>query len=229
MEYAAIVLAAGQGKRMKAGMNKQLIDLNGIPLIVHSLRLFEEDAACKAIWLVVSEPERQTMEKLVAEYRIGKVKGLVNGGAERQDSVYAGLKGMEEAEIVLIHDGARPFVAKPILTKLVDEAAQSGAAIAAVPVKDTVKLANKNSVARTVERKNLWAAQTPQAFQYELVLAAHEDAKKHGFIGTDDASLVERLDKQVTIVESDYLNIKLTTEEDLLFAETILKKRENQL
>lgn len=228
MEYNAIVLAAGQGKRMKAGFNKQLIELNEVPLIIHSLRLFEMDDACVKIILVVSESEREIMQRLLQQYDVNKVGQVVVGGKERQDSVYAGLKALKPGVIVLIHDGARPFVERVTIHKIVMKAEKMGGAIAAVPVKDTIKKTNESHIVETVERSNLWAAQTPQAFQYDLVMHAHEDAKTSGYIGTDDASLVERIGRSVSIVESDYLNLKLTTEEDLLFAEMILQMKESK-
>lgn len=228
MDYKAIVLAAGQGKRMNAGYNKQLIKLNGTPLIIHSLQLFETDNECSEIILVVSANEREDMKKLLENYNVKKVRNLVIGGVERQDSVYAGLSAIDDKGIVLIHDGARPFVKQDVIQSIVEEAEKTGSAIAAVPVKDTIKRMAGNFIEKTVERTDLWAAQTPQGFQYDLILEAHQDAKEYGYNGTDDASLVERLGKPVSIVESDYLNLKLTTEEDLLFAETILKAKENK-
>ncbi|GAF22562.1 2-C-methyl-D-erythritol 4-phosphate cytidylyltransferase [Bacillus sp. JCM 19047] len=228
MDYKAIVLAAGQGKRMNAGYNKQLIKLNAIPLIVHSLRLFEQDIRCKGIILVVSEEERKTMQHLVQSFTLQKIEQIVIGGKERQDSVYAALEAMEPATIVLIHDGARPFVSQKVIHGVAAEAAKQGGAIAAVPVKDTIKKVTEGAVRETVQRTHLWAAQTPQGFQYDLIVDAHRQAKAVNELGTDDASLLERQGKRVAIVESDYLNIKLTTAEDLLFAETIIKTKENR-
>lgn len=228
MEYKAIVLAAGQGKRMKAGFNKQLIELNEVPLIIHSLRLFELDEWCKEIVLVISESEREIMQQLLDQFGLKKVGQLISGGLERQDSVYAGLQALHSSGNVLIHDGARPFVKRETIHKIVMEVEKQGGAIAAVPVKDTIKKVDGTQIVKTVERSNLWAAQTPQGFQYDIVMNAHEDAIASGYKGTDDASLVERLGHTVSIVESDYLNLKLTTEEDLLFAEVILKMKENK-
>ncbi|AIC92630.1 2-C-methyl-D-erythritol 4-phosphate cytidylyltransferase [Shouchella lehensis] len=228
MDYKAIVLAAGQGKRMNAGFNKQLIKLNAIPLIVHSLRLFEQDTCCKGIILVVSEEERETMQHLVQSFTLKKIEQIVIGGKERQDSVYAALEAMEPPTIVLIHDGARPFVSQKVIHAVAAEAAKQGGAIAAVPVKDTIKKVTEGTVCETVQRTQLWAAQTPQGFQYDLIVNAHQQARAANALGTDDASLLERQGKRVAIVESDYLNIKLTTAEDLLFAETIIRTKENR-
>ncbi|WP_059105416.1 2-C-methyl-D-erythritol 4-phosphate cytidylyltransferase [Shouchella shacheensis] len=225
MNYSVIVLAAGQGKRMECGYNKQLIKLAGTPLIVHSLRAFHDDPRCAEIVLVVSEPEKREMEALVKEYAIQRVTRIVIGGVERQNSVYAGLQQVSAAEIILIHDGARPFVRKRVVHALADAAREHGAAIAAVQVKDTVKEVEQMTIQKTVDRSKLWAAQTPQAFQKDLICKAHEEAASEKIIGTDDASLVERQGKLVAIVQSDYTNIKLTTQEDVLFAEAILQQR----
>ncbi|OQP04775.1 2-C-methyl-D-erythritol 4-phosphate cytidylyltransferase [Geobacillus sp. 46C-IIa] len=225
MNYEAIVLAAGQGKRMNAGMNKQFIELDGEPLIVRTLKVFDGDERCTGIVLVVNPAERSRFEQLLERYRIRKVAAFANGGQERQHSVYNGLQALKGGGIVLIHDGARPFVRVRHLHELADAAVQYGAAIPAVRVKDTIKKAGGLFVEQTIDRSSLWAVQTPQAFRLSLIMEAHEEAKKAGYLGTDDASLVERLGRPVKILEGDYRNIKLTTPEDLLFAEAILASR----
>ncbi|AGE20698.1 MULTISPECIES: 2-C-methyl-D-erythritol 4-phosphate cytidylyltransferase [Geobacillus] len=225
MNYEAIVLAAGRGKRMNAGMNKQFLELGGEPLIVRTLNVFERDERCTRIVLVVNPAERSRFEQLLARFRIRKVAALTDGGEERQHSVYNGLQALAGEEIVLIHDGARPFVRVHHLHELVNAAVQYGAAIPAVRVKDTIKKANGLFVEQTIDRSSLWAVQTPQAFRLSLIMEAHEAAKQAGYLGTDDASLVERIGKPVKIIEGDYRNIKLTTPEDLLFAEAILASR----
>jgi 2-C-methyl-D-erythritol 4-phosphate cytidylyltransferase len=225
MFYEVVIPAAGQGKRMGAGQNKQFIELQSIPVIIHTLRVFDHDPWCKSIILVINEKEKEQFERLLRHYRIQKVAAMVNGGEERQHSVYNGLLAVKDADIVLIHDGARPFVTKSLIHRLVESVQQCGAAIAAVPVKDTIKRVKDFVVTETVERSSLWSVQTPQAFRRSLVLQAHEQAKKAGYIGTDDASLVERMGHHVKIVEGDYQNIKLTTPEDLIFAEAILANR----
>ncbi|MBA2876787.1 2-C-methyl-D-erythritol 4-phosphate cytidylyltransferase [Thermaerobacillus caldiproteolyticus] len=222
MEYQVVIPAAGQGKRMKAGMNKQFIELHHQPIIVHTLKVFEQDDWCQGIIVVINEAEREQFHTLFEQFPIKKVVSMVSGGAERQHSVYNGLKAVKNSEIVLIHDGARPFITMEKIHELVKEAEEHGAAILAVPMKDTVKRAFDGFVAETVERSSLWAVQTPQAFRISLVLEAHEQARKDGYVGTDDASLVERMGKKVKIIEGDYRNIKLTTPDDLLFAEAIL-------
>ncbi|KJE27235.1 2-C-methyl-D-erythritol 4-phosphate cytidylyltransferase [Geobacillus kaustophilus] len=222
MNYEAIVLAAGQGKRMNAGMNKQFLELGGEPLIVRTLNVFERDERCARIVLVVNPAERSRFELLLDRFRIRKVAAFADGGEERQHSVYNGLQALAGEEIVLIHDGARPFVRVHHLHELADAAIQYGAAIPAVRVKDTIKKVDGLFVEQTIDRSSLWAVQTPQAFRLSLIMEAHKAAKQAGYLGTDDASLVERIGKPVKIIEGDYRNIKLTTPEDLLFAEAIL-------
>lgn len=222
MRYEVVIPAAGQGKRMKAGMNKQLMELQNEPLIVRTLKVFENDEWCRGIIVVINEAERTQFEQLFSRFHIKKITAIVGGGKERQHSVYNGLQAIKNSDIVLIHDGARPFVTMELIHQLVNEAKEHGAAIPAVRVKDTVKKVRGQFVEETVERSSLWAVQTPQAFHVSLVLRAHEQAQKDGYIGTDDASLVERIGGKVKIVEGDYRNIKLTTPDDLLFAEAIL-------
>jgi 2-C-methyl-D-erythritol 4-phosphate cytidylyltransferase len=222
MDYQVVIPAAGQGKRMNAGMNKQFIELDGKPIIIHTLSVFEQDDWCKGIILVINEQERDQFEKMLKRFQIKKVVALVSGGAERQHSVYNGLKAVQHTDTVLIHDGARPFITIAKIHQLVETAKEKGAAIVAVPVKDTMKRVIDHLVEQTVDRSSLWAVQTPQAFCVSLIREAHERANAEGFIGTDDASLVERMGKEVVVIEGDYTNIKLTTPDDLLFAKAIL-------
>ncbi|MGO4890092.1 2-C-methyl-D-erythritol 4-phosphate cytidylyltransferase [Anaerobacillus sp. MEB173] len=223
MEYSVIIPAAGQGKRMGAGKNKQFIELLGKPVIIHTLYVFEADPWCKEIILVANEKEIELFRDLIKKYELKKVTKIVPGGSERQHSVHNGLQAITNENIVLIHDGARPFVKQPHIHQLTEQASLTGAAILAVPVKDTVKRVIESSVQETMERSSLWAVQTPQAFRMSVIKKAHEHAERQGFIGTDDASLVERF-HNVSVVEGDYLNIKLTTKEDLLFANAILNR-----
>ncbi|WP_369547294.1 2-C-methyl-D-erythritol 4-phosphate cytidylyltransferase [Bacillus velezensis] len=224
MEYVVVIPAAGQGKRMKAGKNKLFISLKGAPVIIHTLRVFESHAPCQKIILVINESEREDFRQLLAQFPIQTEIELVTGGAERQHSVYEGLKVIDKESVVLVHDGARPFVTHQHIDKLVETAEEAGAAVLAVPVKDTIKRAEGSRVAETFDRSSLWAVQTPQAFRLSLLKKAHMEAENKGFLGTDDASLVERLDGyQVSIVEGSYTNIKLTTPDDLISAEAIMK------
>jgi 2-C-methyl-D-erythritol 4-phosphate cytidylyltransferase len=226
MTYKVIIPAAGQGKRMGAGKNKLLLEIDGIPIFIYTLKVFEEDNMCTGVILAINKQEENDFRNLLTQYGIKKVVSLAPGGQERQFSVFNGVQVLREDEgIVLVHDAARPFIDLKQIHELVATARQYGAAVLAVPVKDTVKKAAGNKVMETVERSGLWAVQTPQAFRVSLLRHAHEQAMADHFTGTDDASLVERIGQDVIIVEGNYNNIKLTTPEDLFFAEAIIRKR----
>ncbi|WP_033827314.1 2-C-methyl-D-erythritol 4-phosphate cytidylyltransferase [Bacillus andreraoultii] len=225
MEYHVIIPAAGMGKRMGADKNKLLVEIEGAPIIIHTLSVFEQDEWCKSITLVVNKHDQKEVNQLVSKYNLMKVANVVEGGKERQESVFKGLEQIEGESIILIHDGARPFVKQHFVHQLVEKAASKGAAILAVPVKDTIKKVNNHLVEETINRATLMSIQTPQAFQLSLIKEAHRQAHQDGFIGTDDASLLERMGRKVYIVEGDYDNFKITTPEDLHFAKAIIKKR----
>ncbi|WP_347723629.1 2-C-methyl-D-erythritol 4-phosphate cytidylyltransferase [Lysinibacillus capsici] len=226
MQYEVVLPAAGSGKRMGAGQNKLFLKLLEKPILVHTLEVFQQDPACTGIWLAVKPEERGFIQKMLEDYRITKVKGLPNGGAERQHSVHSCMKEMQQVDIVLVHDAARPFITHDIIAKLVQNAHHHGAAIAGVRAKDTMKKVSMNGIIEeTVDRESLWMVQTPQAFRFELIMEAEDVAEKVGFLGTDEAMLMERLGHQVHIVESSYENVKMTTQEDLVFGEAILRKR----
>lgn len=214
---------------MGAGYNKQYLTLDGMPIIAHTVRVFQEADCIDAIYLVSPEQEIPFCRSEVVErYSFSKVLAIVPGGAERQHSVHNGLRAMEEIapdDLVLIHDGVRPFVTAAMLEEAVAAAQASGAAIVAVPVKDTVKVVREGIIAETPAREQLWLAQTPQAFRYGLIRAAHDEAAAVGFLGTDDASLMERQGKPVQVVRGDYTNIKITTPEDMILAEAFVKEK----
>ncbi|MBV7508784.1 2-C-methyl-D-erythritol 4-phosphate cytidylyltransferase [Bacillus sp. sid0103] len=225
MTYQVILPAAGQGKRMGAGKNKLLLELNGIPVLIHTLRVFEQDEACSNIIVAIHPQDEAEFKALFTKYNVAKAIRLVPGGKERQDSIYNALRTVETDGVILVHDAARPFISQEHINSLTKMAEETGAAILGVPVKDTIKKVIDGVVVETVERSSLWAVQTPQAFRISLLTEAYERAEKDYFLGTDDASLVERLGHPVTVVEGDYDNIKLTTPEDLYFAKAILTKR----
>ncbi|HEY4551728.1 MAG TPA: 2-C-methyl-D-erythritol 4-phosphate cytidylyltransferase [Bacillaceae bacterium] len=227
MEYQVIIPAAGSGKRMGAGRNKLFLELNGRPVILHTLDVFAADPLCRKIILVIQPGDEDYFSYILAGERCMEKIIMVHGGEERQYSVHNGLLAADREGLVLVHDGARPFIRSEAVRRLAEAAGQYGAAIAAVPVKDTIKKATNLEVVETVERSSLWQVQTPQAFRFSVLMEAHEQARRDRFLGTDEASLVERNGYPVRIVESDYDNIKLTTPEDLYFAEAILKKREH--
>ncbi|MBM7542882.1 2-C-methyl-D-erythritol 4-phosphate cytidylyltransferase [Amphibacillus cookii] len=223
-EYNVIILAAGIGKRMQAGRNKQFIMLNEKALLSHTLTIFEQDPHCVSIYLLIRVEEQMQVERLLAEETWSKPIHLVYGGEERQDSVYNGLKAIQDPnKLVFIHDGARPFVSQSDLDRLNEVVTNDGAGLLVVPVKDTIKRKQGDHV-ETLDRSLLYAAQTPQGFDYELILNAHQAAKASGYYGTDDASLVERMGGRVQFVQGHYHNIKITTPEDLEHAQFILNQ-----
>ncbi|WP_342560054.1 2-C-methyl-D-erythritol 4-phosphate cytidylyltransferase [Psychrobacillus sp. FSL W7-1457] len=228
MLYTVILPAAGSGKRMGAGHNKLFIELSNIPVLIHTLRVFEQDPDCAHIVLAIKKEEKSYIEQLLQQYSIQKVSAIVEGGSERQHSVYAGLKASPAKGIVLVHDAARPFVQQEVIHQLVQAADQFGAAVAAVRAKDTMKKVHNGIIQETVDRESLWIIQTPQAFQYDVLEKAERIAEQESFLGTDEAMLVEKQGGNVHIVESTYDNVKVTTQEDLLLGEVILNKRKQE-
>ncbi|GAA0469964.1 2-C-methyl-D-erythritol 4-phosphate cytidylyltransferase [Alkalibacillus silvisoli] len=220
--YQVIVLAAGQGKRMDIGHNKQLMMVNDRPLIAHTLDVFEQDSWCSAIYLVVHPEEQLVMQGVVNDHHFNKVKKLIIGGKERQHSVKKGVEGLIESIITFVHDGARPFVSHEELHKLYKATADYGAAFLATPVTDTIKQVNQDGV-RTLDRSQLYQAQTPQAFNYGLLKKVHNYAEKENVLATDDVALLELMGESPVVVEGSYNNFKLTTPEDIQKAENMLK------
>ena len=227
--YELVLLAAGQGRRMKASKNKILLHLLGKPVIEYALTTFVNDADCQHIVLVVEKKEKELIEAVLAQNEFaGKVPiTVVIGGKERQDSVYNGLQYLKkQTGVVLIHDGARPFLETNLIKKLYQKAQRTNATIVGVPVKDTIKKVVEGKVDQTIPREELWQIQTPQAFQISFIQEVHERARQEGFFGTDDASLVEHYGHAVEVTEGSYMNIKLTTPDDLVIGEAILKMKE---
>jgi 2-C-methyl-D-erythritol 4-phosphate cytidylyltransferase len=227
MKVIALIPAAGMGKRMGAGINKQYLLLRDKPIVAHTIAVFERAPFVDAIYVIVPEAEiPYCREHVVDRYGFAKVRAIVAGGAERQHSVLNGLRAvsdLQDDDVVLIHDGVRPFIPEPVLERAVAAALEHDGALVAVPSKDTVKVVTDGIIRDTPAREQLWLAQTPQAFRYGIIRAAHEIAEAERFLGTDDAMLVERLGKEVHIIMGDYRNIKITTPEDLILAEAFLK------
>ncbi|NMA83013.1 MAG: 2-C-methyl-D-erythritol 4-phosphate cytidylyltransferase [Epulopiscium sp.] len=224
MRITVIIAAAGQGKRMQAGINKQYLKMRNKPILAYTIEVFEKIKEIQEIILVVAEGEEKFCAEAIRPYGFKKVTKFVLGGKERQDSIYEGLKALsKETDIVLIHDGARPFVQVEEIKEAIQIAAIEGASVLGVPVKDTIKVVDSQRViTSTPDRGQLWIAQTPQIFQYELIKKAYSKARDDGYIGTDDASLVERIGHPVKMIEGKYSNIKITTPEDLILGEAIL-------
>ena len=225
MKIAAVIVAAGSGKRMNSLKPKQFLTLAGKPVLWHTLRSFIKSGMFSEIVLVINRDSgHYCQQNVIKKYKFNQVK-LVVGGKERQDSVYQGLKSIQPCDLVCIHDGVRCLVSEQIIKDSVAAAKKYGAAIAAVPVKDTTKTGNKNAlVIKTVARQNLWSIQTPQVFKYELIMKAYAQAYKQKFYGTDDASLVEKMGGKVKLVMASYNNIKITTAIDLALAENVIRK-----
>lgn len=222
----AIILAAGKGARMNAGMNKQFMLLNGKPLLAHTLEAFQSCNAVNSIILVVGKEELQLCkEQILDAYGFDKVDKLIPGGSERQQSVYNGIRSLEDCGIVVIHDGARPVLPEGIIEKCIEGAKKYGAVSAGMPAKETVKILNEeNFVEYTPERRRVWVTQTPQAFKRDIIEKAHEMANIKGISGTDDAYLVENMGIKVKMIKGSYENIKVTTSEDIIIAEAIMKR-----
>lgn len=228
MSTVAILAAAGRGDRL--GKPKQLLDLGGKPLAAWSLELFERAGSISAIYIACEADDRERFQEVASEYAPSKVRGIVAGGATRQASVHAALSAVLPApQLVLVHDGARPFLTLDVVDRVIAASHHGVSAIAAVPVQDTIKQSQGSAVERTIERASLWAAQTPQVFPYDVLVAAHVQALKDGFTGTDDASLVERLGAPVKLVMGSYGNIKVTTPDDLELARLMAEKMQAPL
>ena len=218
--------AAGKGKRMKSDINKVFLDLAGVPVLIRSLLRFSSCPKVDNLVVVVAEAEVKSTQSLLQKTPGLKPWQVVAGGSERQYSVLNGIKSLPDArddDIILVHDAARPLVSVKTIEGVIDMAIREGSAIAAVPAKNTIKVCDaEGRVVNTPDRATLWEVQTPQGFKCSVLLAANKQAIAEDFLGTDDASLVERLGLPVYVVESDYGNIKITTPEDILMAKSIL-------
>ncbi len=206
---------------------KQYLNIREEPILARTLKSFQNSKYIDDIIIVTGKNQITFCEKeIVEKFKIKKVSRIIEGGRERQESVFKGLKALNnDTDIVLIHDGVRPFIKEEHIEKIIKETLQFGNCVLGVKVKDTIKICDeKNIIQSTPERKYLWIAQTPQAFKYNIIMSAHKKAFEDGFIGTDDSMLVERIGHKVKITESDYDNIKITTPEDLFFANAIIEK-----
>ena len=225
---SAIIPAAGKGSRMGTAIKKQFLQLLGKEVIIHTLERFEQCEAIDEIIVVTSGDMVDAMKALLTKYGMKKVTQVIAGGKERQDSVYQGLLHVnEKADVIVVHDGLRPFVQEQDLIKTIEVAREEGACILGVPVKDTIKVCNKNQeVISTPARKTLWAIQTPQVFRKDILQKGYHKAYQEGFMGTDEAMLVERLGIGVKVATGSYDNIKITTKEDLFLAEALLARKQ---
>lgn len=222
MKNVAIVLAAGQGKRMNSKVQKQFLLIKEKPVLYYTLNVFETSPLISEIILVTGKDEIEYCQKeIVEKYGFEKVSKIVAGGKERYHSVYEGIKAIDEADYVLIHDGARPFVDGEMISRVCDAVKDHRACVVGMPVKDTIKIADDQGfAAQTPDRRKVWQVQTPQTFEYYLIKEAYEKLLADEPEGiTDDAMVVETMTKhKVKLVEGSYRNIKITTPEDLEIA-----------
>ncbi|ACF43853.1 2-C-methyl-D-erythritol 4-phosphate cytidylyltransferase [Pelodictyon phaeoclathratiforme] len=238
MQATAIIAASGIGKRMqlREGESKQLLEVGGFPVIYHTLKAFQMASSVKAIYIATRLENRSILEELAAASGFSKLKAIIEGGKERQDSVYNCIRAIEEekrltgasAEIILVHDGARPFIRSEEIDEIARLSMQYGACVPANRPKDTIKYVGENPefFGETLDRSKLLQVQTPQGFQSNLLIQAHEQAELEGWYATDDAALVERFfpEQPVKIFETGYHNIKITTPEDIPVAEAIFSQ-----
>ena len=225
----AIVLAAGQGKRMHSKIQKQFLEIQGYQVLYYSLRCFQESPLIRDIILVTGEESvSYCKEEIVQKYGFTKASAVIPGGKERYDSVYAGLCECRDCEYVLIHDGARPFITEKIIERGLQKVKETGACVVGMPSKDTVKIIDENGfVESTPKRDKVWNVQTPQIFSYPDIYKAYQEAKKQGMQGiTDDAMVMEQYGAlKVRLEEGSYENIKITTPEDMRIGQEFLQKQ----
>ncbi len=247
-KVVAIVPAAGLGRRFKSGTSKIYQELAGKPVFIRVLKTLEDTDMIAEIIPVLRKKDTEYGATLIREYGISKVKKIATGGKERQDSVFKGLNFIDDKDcLVLIHDGARPLVEKGLIRKAIKELLSATApscvkwrkyglkrdesedrsydgVVVGVPVKDTIKEIDDGLIIKTLRRNSIWTVQTPQVFYYSSIFSAYEKAMKEGFYSTDDSALVERYGGRVKVIMGSYKNIKITTTEDLIFAEIFLNK-----
>lgn len=226
-KVGVVIVAGGNGTRMGSDIKKQYIKLNNKEILAHTIEAFNKCNLIDDIVVVVGENEMAFVENEICKhYGYDKVRKVVAGGKERQDSVYNGLQSIaKDTAYVMVHDGARPFVTEAIIERGLDGAKEKGAAIMAVPVKDTIKecTIEDGRVENTPMRQKLWSIQTPQIFKYNILINAYNYVREHTLQVTDDSMAVEAFGEKVYIVEGEYTNIKLTTPEDIVLAKALIK------
>jgi len=228
-EVGVIIVAAGEGKRIGSKIPKPFIEIGGVPILTLTLRPFQLIETVKEIVVVVKKDwVSYTREEVVKRFCITKVSKIIGGGERRQDSVKNGLD-VVEGDIIAIHDGARPFILPQFLSSIIEECKKSGAVIPAIPVNETLKKVEKGFVRETIDRREIYRVQTPQVFRSNIIRSAYRQASQDGYYGTDDASLVERVGIRVKVITGLYSNIKITTREDLIYAETILLMQKSKV
>lgn len=228
-KIAAIIVAGGSGKRMGTTIKKQFIKLQEKEVLAYTIEAFNTLEEISEIIVVTGEEDIHKVEReIVEKYHFNKVSKVVAGGKERQDSVYNGLMATDESiKYVMIHDGARPFISKGVLKRAIEKTLEYKATIVAVPVKDTIKVIDTETgvVEATPAREKLWAVQTPQSFEKQLLMEAYKEANQRNLQVTDDSMIVEAYGRKVHVVQGEYTNIKITTPDDLVIGESILNKQ----
>jgi 2-C-methyl-D-erythritol 4-phosphate cytidylyltransferase len=225
IKTAAVVLAAGQGKRMNSSIPKQYLLIKGKPVIYYTLKAFEESDIDQIILVVASDEMEYCRKEIIEHYGFKKVTQVIEGGSERYVSVYQGLCVLDNIDYVLIHDGARPFISADLINNIIIQVAAYKACVVGVPVKDTIKIVDEdNIVVTTPPRDKMWMIQTPQAFEYDLIRKAYNGLmEQEDIMVTDDAMVLEQmLGYKVKIIEGTYRNIKITTPEDIQIAESFI-------
>lgn len=226
-QKVALIMAAGKGTRMGSKVSKQFLLLNEKPILYYTIKSFSECDEIDSVVLVLAGDEVDYVKReIIDKYNLSKVTGFIIGGKERQESVYNGLIALDNCDIVIIHDGARPFVNNELIEKGIFYAEKYGACACGVRPKDTIKVIDSNGFSiNTPNREHLISVQTPQCFNYELILQCHKEAFQENFKATDDTMIVERYGHKVYLYEGSYKNIKITTPEDLFLGAEILKER----
>lgn len=231
-KHCAIIVAGGKGKRLPGTISKQYIEMAGKPVILHTIETFNSIQTISQMMIVLPKQDVDWFNKTYIQNRNWQSDiRVIAGGKERQDSVYRGLMAIDNPKdtVVAVHDGVRPFIEPDIIKQSYGVAEQFGACVVGVPVKDTIKQVNQEGmVIDTPDRQTLWQVQTPQTFDYDLLLHAHEMALQDGFMGTDDAMLVERTGHAVVMTMGSYNNIKITTADDLNYADFLLTKKRQE-
>lgn len=225
----AFIAAAGMGKRMNMGINKQFLSIGNIPVLAHTIKKLEQSKYIDFLIIIIKETDILYLSDIINKFKINLDYKIVYGGKERQDSIYNGLINMPpETDIVLTHDGARPFVSVEKIDEAIEKVNETGACVLANRVKDTIKVSlDGETVDYTPNRNMLWQVQTPQVFERDILLKAYNQAYAEDYYGTDDCSLVEKTGVKVKLINNSYDNIKITTKEDLHFAKTLIKKVKN--
>lgn len=222
----AFIAAAGMGKRMNMGINKQFLTINDIPILAHTIKKLEKSKYIDFLVIIIKKTDISYLGEIINRFKINIDYKIVYGGKERQDSIYNGLINMpDQTDIILTHDGARPFVSVDKIDEAIEEVFETGACVLANRVKDTIKVSLDGKLVNyTPNRDMLWQVQTPQVFKAEILLKAYNQAYSEDYYGTDDCSLVEKTGVKVKLINNSYDNIKITTKEDLQIASTLIKK-----